>query len=130
IGGLRAGGRDGPRGWLGRQREGGEGALMAAAGPRRAAEWVGARDRGEMSRHWQRVCALLDAVPESSETMAMGAFARTHLLQNGMFLGQADDQAAVLFAEGMALASRLDGPVSRILLLNAYSLSRIASGAL
>jgi len=46
-----------------------------------------------------------------------------------MFLGQADDQAAVLFAEGMALASRLDGPVSRILLLNAYSLSRMASGA-
>jgi class 3 adenylate cyclase/tetratricopeptide (TPR) repeat protein len=109
--------------------EGADEALVAANWHRRAAEWVGTRDRGEMSRHWQRVCALLDAVPESPETMAMGAFARTHLLQNGMFLGLADDEAAVLFAEGMALASRLDGPVSRIVLLNAYSMSRIGSGA-
>src|SRR5438046_6944679 len=55
--------------------------------------------------------------------------ARTNLLQNGMFLGQTDDEAAALFAEGRALASRLDGPALSIFLLSAYSFSRVASGA-
>src|SRR5438034_1247291 len=109
--------------------EGADEALVAADWHRRAAEWVGARDRGEMSRHWQRVRALLDAVPESSETLAMGVFARTHLLNNGTFLGQADDEAAALFAEGLALASRLDGPAPRIVLLSSYGMSRLVSGA-
>src|SRR5436190_433277 len=109
--------------------EGAGEALVAADWHRRAAEWVGARDRGEMSRHWQRVRALLDAVPESSETLAMGVFARAHLLQNGMLLGQADAEAAALFAEGTALASRLDGPAQRIALLTVYGTSRLMSGA-
>src|SRR5262245_50515988 len=100
--------------------EGADEVLVAAEWHRRAAEWVGARDRAEMSRHWQRVRALLDAVPESVETRGMGVLARTHLLQNGMGLGQADDEAAALFAEGMALASRLDGPAPRIVLLSTY----------
>jgi hypothetical protein len=97
---------------------------------RRAAEWVGARDRSEMIGHWQRVRALLDTLPESSETLAMGVLARTHPLQDGMLLGQADDEAAALFAEGMALPSRLDGPAARIVLLSAYGTSRFASGAM
>ncbi|HJW66844.1 MAG TPA: adenylate/guanylate cyclase domain-containing protein, partial [Gaiellaceae bacterium] len=109
--------------------EGAGEAHAAAQWHRRAAEWVGARDRGEMSRHWQRVCALLDAVPESAETLATGILARTRLLGNGAFLGQADDEAAALFAEGMTLASRLDGPAPRIVLLVAYGLSRLSSGA-
>jgi class 3 adenylate cyclase/tetratricopeptide (TPR) repeat protein len=109
--------------------EGAGEALVAADWHRRAAEWVGARDRGETSRHWQRVRALLDAVPESPETLAMGVLARTRLLQNGIFLGQADDEAAALFAEGQALASRLDGPARRIVLLSTYGSSRVASGA-
>src|SRR5947208_3915941 len=104
-------------------------ALVAADWHRRAAEWVGARDRGEMSRHWQRVRALLDAVPESAETLGVGVLARTHLLQNGTLLGQADDEAAALFAEGLALASRLDGPAQRIALLTVYGTSRLMSGA-
>src|SRR5207247_2429698 len=109
--------------------EGADEALVAADWHRRAAEWVGARDRSEQSRHWQRVRTLLDAVPESSETLAMGVLARTRLLGNGMVLGQADDEAAALFAEGLALASRLDGPAPRIFLLFAYGLSRVMSGA-
>ena len=109
--------------------EGADEALVAADWHRRAAEWVGARDRGEMRRHWQRVRTLLDAVPESSETLVLGVLARTNLLQNGMFLGQTDDEAAALFAEGRALASRLDGPALSIFLLSAYSFSRVASGA-
>jgi class 3 adenylate cyclase/tetratricopeptide (TPR) repeat protein len=109
--------------------EGAGEALLAADWHRRAAEWVGARDRGEMSRHWQRVRTLLDAVPESSETLAMGVLARARLIRSGLLLGQADDEAAALFGEGMALASRLDGPALRIFLLGAYGTSRLMSGA-
>src|SRR4030095_6829328 len=88
--------------------EGAGEAHAAAQWHRRAAEWVGARDRGEMSRHWQRVRALLDTVPESPETLAMGVVARTSLLYNGIFLGQADDEPAPPFAEGLAVARRPD----------------------
>jgi adenylate cyclase len=111
--------------------EGADEALVAADWHRRAAEWVGARDRGEMSRHWQRVRTLLDTVPESSETLVMGVVARTRLLTNGVLLGQADDEAAALFAEGLALARRLDDPAPplRIVLLTAYGFSRLVSGA-
>jgi adenylate cyclase len=109
--------------------EGTDEALVAADWHRRAAEWVGARDRGEMSRHWQRVRTLLDTVPESAETLVMGFLARTRLLHNGMFLGQADDEVAALFAEGMTLAGRLDGPAPRIVLLVAYGSNRLMSGA-
>src|SRR5262245_46544965 len=109
--------------------EGADEALVAADWHRRAAKWVGARDRGEMSRHWQRVRALLDAVPESPETLTMGVLARVRLLESGLWLGQADDEAATLFNEGLALASRLGGPVLRIVLLTTYGLKRVASGA-
>jgi class 3 adenylate cyclase/tetratricopeptide (TPR) repeat protein len=109
--------------------EGAGEALLAADWHRRAAEWVGARDRGEVSRHWQRVRTLLDAVPESSETLAMGVLARIRLVRNGLLLGQADDEAAALFGEGLALASRLDSPAPRIFLLGAYGTSRLMSGA-
>jgi adenylate cyclase len=109
--------------------EGADEPLVAADWHRRAANWVGARDRGEMRRHWARVCALLDAVPESSKTLAMGVVVRTHLLFNGLWLGQADDEAATLFAEGQALASRLDGPAARIFLLVTYGSTRAMSGA-
>src|SRR5207249_8851325 len=80
-------------------------------------------------RPWQRVRALLDAVPESPETLAMGIVARTRLLHNGMFLGQADDEVAALFAEGTTLAGRLDAAFPRIALLLAYGSNRLMSGA-
>src|SRR5262249_34489120 len=108
--------------------EGADQTLVAADWHRRAAEWVGARDRGETSRHWQRVRTLLDAVPEAPETLAMGVVAGTSRLYNGTLLGQADDEAAALFPEGMALANRLDDPAPRIVLLSRYGSSRFLSG--
>jgi len=129
IEGFYADRRDEHAALLAQHWEGADEALMAADWHCRAAEWVGARDRGEMSRHWQRVRALLGAVPESSETLGMGVLARTRLLHNGMFLGQPDDEVAALFAEGTTLAGRLDGPLPRIVLLLAYGSNRLMSGA-
>src|SRR5262249_31497596 len=45
--------------------------LEAARWTRRAAEWAEMRNLGEALRHWQNVCALVDHLPESPETMTL-----------------------------------------------------------
>jgi class 3 adenylate cyclase/tetratricopeptide (TPR) repeat protein len=95
-------------------------ALTAASWHARAADWAGARDRETMIRHWARVRALLADVPESAETLALGVVARTRMIHNAIFLGDAGVDAAVLFAEGMELAERLEGPAPRVILLSEY----------
>src|SRR5262245_16206100 len=95
-------------------------ALAAATWHALAADWAGARDREAMSRHWERVRAVLADVPESVETRALGVVARTRMIHNAIFLGDAAVDAAVLFAEGMALAAGLEGPAPRVTLLLEY----------
>src|SRR5262249_28240885 len=94
-------------------------ALVAATWHARAAEWAAARRA--MSRHWARVRALLAAVPESAETRALGVVARTRMIHNAIFLGDRGVDTAVLFAEGMALAARLEGSAPRVILLSEYA---------
>src|SRR5262245_23927781 len=95
-------------------------ALVAANWLARAAEWAGARDREAMNRHWARVRALLVDVPESAETRALGVVARSRMIHNVILLGDAGMDTAVLFAEGMALAARLEGPAPRVIMLSEY----------
>jgi class 3 adenylate cyclase len=95
-------------------------ALAAAIWHGRAADWAGARDREAMYRHWERVRALLAEVPESAETQKLGVVARTRMIHNVIFLGDARVDTAVLFAEGMALAARLEEPAPRVILLSEY----------
>jgi class 3 adenylate cyclase/tetratricopeptide (TPR) repeat protein len=95
-------------------------ALAAATWHARAADWAGARDRETMNRHWARVRALLADVPESAETRELGVVARTRMIHNIIFLGDTGVDTAVLFAEGMALAARLEGPAPRVILLSEY----------
>jgi class 3 adenylate cyclase len=94
--------------------------LAAATWHGRAADWAGARDRETMNRHWARVRALLADVPESAETRELGVVARTRMIHNIIFLGDTGVDTAVLFAEGMALAARLEGPAPRVILLSEY----------
>ena len=103
-------------------------ALAAATWHGRAADWAGARDREAMNRHWARVRALLADVPESAETRALGVVARTRMIQNTVFLGDMGVDAAVLFAEGMALAARLEGPAPRVTLLMEYGAAQASAG--
>src|SRR5262245_39932447 len=95
-------------------------ALAAATWHALAADWAGARDREAMSRHWERVRAVLADVPESVETRALGVVARTRMIHNTVFLGDTGVDTAVLFAEGMELAERLEGPAPRVILLLEY----------
>jgi adenylate cyclase len=108
--------------------ERGEEALTAANWHARAADWAGARDRESMYRHWARVRALLADVPESAETRALGVVARTRMLHNTIFLGRTGEDAAVLFAEGMVLAARLEGSAPRLLLLVEYGAAEADAG--
>src|SRR5262245_53262825 len=103
-------------------------ALAAATWHARAADWAGARDREAMNRHWAKVRTLLADVPESAETRALGVVARTRMIHNAIFLGDTGEDAAVLFAEGMALAARLEGPAPRVILLSEYGGVPVAAG--
>ena len=105
-------------------------ALRATTWHRRAAEWLGVRDRREARRHWQRVRALLDTLPESPETLALGVLARDRILFHGTMLGTPEDEAARVFAEGLDLAARLPDPAPRIGFLMRYGVTRTLSGAL
>src|SRR5262249_27256388 len=99
-------------------------ALVAANWLARAAEWAGARDREAMNRHWARsgggVRGLGVGVPESAETRALGVVARSRMIHNVILRGDAGMDPAVLFAEGMALAARLEGPAPRVIMLSEY----------
>jgi class 3 adenylate cyclase len=104
-------------------------AWVAAGWHRRAAEWVGGRDRRETLRHWIQVRALLAKVPESDASAELGCLARTGLLGNASLLGHAEVDAQTVFAEGMRLAERLETPALRIVLLTRMAYARITAGA-
>src|SRR5262249_48786607 len=98
----------------------------AAQWHRRAADWIAARDRREMDRHWRRVRTLLADVPETQDALGLGVLARRNIIYNGYVFGRADDEATALFTEGMDLATRLDDPGPRVRLLNAYANARLS----
>ena len=108
--------------------EGAGDALEAARWHRRAAEWAGVNDPTLALRHWQRVRALLETVPESAETVALGLAARFWLLQVGWRLGVTAEEAATLFDEGKALAERNQSLQLLASILMAYGAVRGVAG--
>src|SRR5262249_16282040 len=75
----------------------------------RAADWIGVRGLREKDRHWRHVRTLLAEVPESPAVLTLGVLARRSIIYNAAGFGGAEaEEASRLFAEGMALASRLD----------------------
>jgi adenylate cyclase len=108
--------------------EGAREPYTAARWHERAADWVAARDRSELVKHWQRVRELLAPVPETQESLALRVRACRHLLDS-ISLGSSEDFSA-LFREGMALAERLDDPAPRVRLLNVYANSLVFAGRL
>jgi class 3 adenylate cyclase/tetratricopeptide (TPR) repeat protein len=110
--------------------EGAGEALVAATWHERAAEWVGARDRRDAFRHWQRVAALVGTLPDSPEVLALGVMARDAMLLHGLFLGMADDEAAALLRDGVALTERLPEPTTpRVRLLLRLGARKSLTGA-
>ncbi len=104
-------------------------ARRAAEWHRRAADWIGSRDRAEMLRHWRKVRTLLATVPESPETLSLGVQACRNIIYSSNLLGIWDDEMPAVFAEGRALAERLGDPGVLVRLLNSYGGAILAMGA-
>ncbi len=105
--------------------------LTAADWHRRAAEWLGGRDRVAALHHWQRVRVLVGPEPASQEQIALGALACAQMLRTGGWVGQqAEQEVSAVFAEGVALAIRLSDPTLHVMLLDSYGLARFVAGAL
>jgi predicted ATPase/class 3 adenylate cyclase len=95
---------------------------------RRAAEWVSLRQVDEALRHWHKVRELLQTLPESKETMALGAAVRVQILSNAWRVGIPEEEAAAIFAEGEDLAWRSGDLRVRAMLVARYATLRSFSG--
>jgi adenylate cyclase len=103
-------------------------ALLAGRWHGHAAEWVGASDPAEALRHWRRVRALVETIPDSAETLALAITACIQTLQFSWRLGCAEEEAATVFDEGRALAERSREPAQLAMLLAAYGAVRGLAG--
>jgi tetratricopeptide (TPR) repeat protein len=104
--------------------------LVAARWHRRAAVWAGIAHAAEAVRHWRKVRALLEGVPESPETIALGLEARGQILLMGVRAGPVPEDAAEVYAEGEELAARSGDPRARVLFRLAYGGYRLYEGLL
>ncbi len=104
--------------------------LEAAGWSRRAAEWATGSDPAEALRHWRKVRTFLETVPESKETVELAMTACIQNLRLGWRLGLSEEEAADLFEEGKALASRSGDNRSLALLHSMYGQVRGMAGDL
>jgi class 3 adenylate cyclase/tetratricopeptide (TPR) repeat protein len=100
--------------------EGASETLEAARWHARAAAWSGTNDPAPALRHWHKVRELADALPESTETVALGLTARIFSLQFGWRLGISEREAEALFIEAKRIASEAGDVRSQAMLLAIY----------
>jgi class 3 adenylate cyclase/tetratricopeptide (TPR) repeat protein len=94
--------------------------LESARWHARAAAWAGTGDPIAAFSHWQRVRELVDPLPESEETAALGLSSRTSLLSLGWRIGIGGEEVGRLFGEGERIAERTGDVRLRALLLASY----------
>jgi adenylate cyclase len=83
-------------------------ALQAARWSRRAADWVGIRNRAEAVDHWRRAIDLLRGAPDVDEATELAVTARASLLGSGTVAGLlSDDEVETLYTDGVKLAAGL-----------------------
>jgi class 3 adenylate cyclase/tetratricopeptide (TPR) repeat protein len=103
-------------------------AREAAKWHRQAAEWAGLNNVSEALRHWGRVRALLDTLPEPAESLAEKAAVRALIMTHLARTGDLEDQAASLFREGKDFATRSGDPHVLSQVLNGFGQLRLYSG--
>jgi class 3 adenylate cyclase len=101
----------------------------AAKWHRAAAEWVGTNDAAEALRHWGSARSLLEALPETPESLAERAEVRARIMTHLSRLGDPEDQAPRLFEEARELAARNGDPHVLSEVLNAFGELRARAGA-
>jgi adenylate cyclase len=109
--------------------EAGEG-LAAARWYRRAAEWMGVRDVVEAFGLWRRLCSVLEDVPDSRERSELRLAGLLQVLNLGLRVGLAADDAASVFDEARELAIDMGDPGSLAVAFNTYSVLLTFDGRL
>src|SRR5438552_4142233 len=95
----------------------------------RAAAWAGTSDPTQALDHWRKVRELAAALPESSETVALGLQARISLLIYGWRLGISHEEAEAVFSEAERMAAKAGEVRARARLLATYgALSGVGTG--
>jgi len=102
--------------------------VEAARWHRRAAGRSGLADLAAAIAHWRKVRTLLAGAPGTPETDALRVLAAMRLLNFGWRRGLPADEAAAIFADGIALAERSGDTRARIALLNSYGILRGFAG--
>jgi class 3 adenylate cyclase/tetratricopeptide (TPR) repeat protein len=102
--------------------------LEAARWSRRAAEWVGLSNFPEALRHWRKVRALIEGLPESPETRELGATASAQIFALGIRLGMSGEEPAALLAELKALADEKQDQRLRATMLAAPAVAAAMGG--
>jgi adenylate cyclase len=102
--------------------------LLAARWHRRAAEWAGAHDVAEASRHWHRVRELMREVSDVPEAAELGAEACAQILNTGWRLGLSDEEKAAVFTEGKHWTERSGDLEASARLEESYATTRRLAG--
>ena len=108
--------------------EGAADASRAALWHQRAAAWLAARDIPASGYHWERIRALLEAIPDDRGEVELGISARVQLLSLSWRAGFDPEKVQRLFEEGQALATSVGDPSRGLQVSIAYARARCAVG--
>src|SRR6202007_464463 len=98
--------------------------LEAARWSARAAAWAGVNDIAEAVRHWRKVSELVEAMPDSDETIALALDARLARLEYGWRLGISEQEATAHYEAGRKLAEAAGDRVMLMRITGAYGTVR------
>ncbi len=100
----------------------------AALWSRRAAEWAGLSDAREALHHWRRVREFAPRLDDAAERDELALAACHQILSLGWRMGDSEEEAAKVFADGRALVEKSGDRAALALLLGAYGLARFSVG--
>jgi adenylate cyclase len=102
--------------------------LAAARWHRRAALWAGMAQLREALRHWRRIRELLQEVPETEETLALGIESRVQILNLGVRAQPLQEDVDALYREAEELAQRSGQPAAHLPMRLAYGVYQVLEG--
>ena len=102
--------------------------LAAARWHRRAAEWVGASNFSQAVAHWEKVRTLAAALPEDREALEHRLVACQRWLGFVGRVGASEEEMSRIFAEGKAIAEKLEDPTALFQLYGGLELVLVTSG--
>jgi class 3 adenylate cyclase/tetratricopeptide (TPR) repeat protein len=103
-------------------------ALQAAHWSRRAAEWVGMSNFPEALRHWRKVRALVEGLPDSAEARELDMTANRRIFGLGMRLGMSGEESETLLTPLRDQAEESQDPRLQAILIAASAAAEALGG--